>query len=89
MNALVIGGGLQGKAVVHDLSHSPLIEQITVVDIDLSSIRSFHARSTAASASANTVASSRTSQASDMYFIFTAFGSLSTLPMALGPSDGR
>jgi len=41
MNALVIGGGLQGKAVVHDLSHSPLIEQITVVDIDLSSIRSF------------------------------------------------
>jgi len=41
MNALVLGGGMQGKAVVHDLSQSPLIDRISVVDIDLASIQSF------------------------------------------------
>ncbi len=41
MNALILGGGLQGKAVVYDLSQSPLIDHITVVDIDLSAIQSF------------------------------------------------
>lgn len=41
MKALVLGMGLQGKAVVHDLEQSPLIEEIVVADLDQDRIRQY------------------------------------------------
>ncbi len=41
MKAMVLGVGLQGKAVIHDLSQSPIIGEIVAVDIDLSKARDF------------------------------------------------
>ncbi len=35
MKALVIGMGLQGKAAVHDLEHSSLIDEIVVADLNI------------------------------------------------------
>ena len=41
MNAMVAGLGMQGKAVVHDLSKSDLIDRVIAVDVDLSAARAF------------------------------------------------
>ncbi len=41
MKAIVLGVGFQGKAVIHDLSQSPIIDKIIAVDIDLSSAAAF------------------------------------------------
>ncbi|MDH3401940.1 MAG: saccharopine dehydrogenase NADP-binding domain-containing protein, partial [Chromatiales bacterium] len=35
MKVLVIGCGLQGRAVVHDLAASDAVEQLTCADVDL------------------------------------------------------
>ena len=45
MKAIVLGIGIQGKAVVHDLSQSDLIDEIIAVDIDLSGAAEFLSRS--------------------------------------------
>ena len=45
MKAIVLGVGFQGKAVVHDLCQSPIIDKIIAVDIDLSSAVAFLERS--------------------------------------------
>jgi len=39
--ALVLGVGLQGKAVIHDLDRSPLIGEIVAADHDLESAGEF------------------------------------------------
>ena len=39
MNALVLGMGLQGKAVVHDLEHSTIVTQIVAADIEADQAR--------------------------------------------------
>ena len=41
MKVMVAGLGMQGKAVVHDLSKSELIDQVVALDVDLSSARVF------------------------------------------------
>lgn len=41
MNALVLGAGLQGKAVIHDLSRSELVDRILVADLDLAAAQRF------------------------------------------------
>ena len=41
MKALVLGVGLQGKAVIHDLEQSPLITQILAADLDVVSIAAY------------------------------------------------
>ena len=39
--ALVVGVGLQGKAVIHDLNRSPLVDEIVAADQDVESAREF------------------------------------------------
>ncbi len=41
MKALVLGLGLQGKAVIHDLSQSGLVDDIIGADLDISSAETF------------------------------------------------
>ncbi len=41
MKALVLGLGLQGKAVIHDLSQSKLVDEIIGADLDISSAEAF------------------------------------------------
>ncbi len=41
MKALVLGLGLQGKAVIHDLSQSGLVDEIIGADMDISSAQDF------------------------------------------------
>ena len=41
MKALVLGLGLQGKAVIHDLSQSGLVDEIIGADMDISSAEAF------------------------------------------------
>lgn len=41
MKALVLGLGLQGKAVIHDLSQSGLVDDIIGADLDISSAQAF------------------------------------------------
>ena len=41
---LVLGVGLQGKAVIHDLDRSPLVGEIVAVDRDVESGREFAGR---------------------------------------------
>jgi len=41
MKALVLGLGLQGKAVIHDLSQSPLVDDLVGVDMDTTSAEEF------------------------------------------------
>jgi lysine 6-dehydrogenase len=41
MKALVLGLGLQGKAVIHDLSQSSLVDEIIGADMDISSAEAF------------------------------------------------
>ncbi len=44
MKALVIGVGLQGKAVLHDLEHSPLVKDIVAADVDAVAVTDFLTR---------------------------------------------
>jgi len=39
MKALVLGVGLQGRAAIHDLAQSPLLDEVVAVDADLSAAR--------------------------------------------------
>ena len=41
MKVLVLGTGLQGKAVIHDLEQSPLVSEIVAADLDLHGIEEF------------------------------------------------
>lgn len=41
MKALVVGMGLQGKAVVHDLEQSPLVREIVAADLRLGSVEEY------------------------------------------------
>lgn len=41
---LVLGAGLQGKAVIHDLERSPLVEEVVVADINTENVREWSAR---------------------------------------------
>ena len=44
MKALVLGMGLQGKAVVHDLEHSTIVTQIVAADIEADQARAYIAQ---------------------------------------------
>ena len=44
MNVLVLGAGLQGRAVLHDLNRSPLVEKILAADVSLAGAGEFVAR---------------------------------------------
>ncbi|MEW6262467.1 MAG: saccharopine dehydrogenase C-terminal domain-containing protein [Thermodesulfobacteriota bacterium] len=44
MKTLVLGAGLQGRAVIHDLARSPLISRITAVDLNVAGAREFIAQ---------------------------------------------
>jgi len=41
MKVLVLGAGLQGKAVIHDLEQSPLVSEVVAADLDLNGIAEF------------------------------------------------
>jgi len=41
MRILVLGIGLQGKAVVHDLEQSPEVKEIVAADVDVASVETF------------------------------------------------
>ena len=41
MKAMVLGVGLQGRAVIHDLSNSEIIDEVIAVDIDLNNASKF------------------------------------------------
>ena len=38
MKILVLGTGLQGRAVLHDLARSPSVSHVIAVDVDLSGL---------------------------------------------------
>jgi len=41
MKALILGAGMQGKAVIHDLSQSPLVEEIIAADLFPTAIQEY------------------------------------------------
>ena len=41
MKALVLGVGLQGKAVIHDLEHSPVVSEIVAVDVEAEKAKTY------------------------------------------------
>lgn len=44
MKALVLGAGLQGRAVIHDLERSPLVSEVVAADLELTEVAEFTKR---------------------------------------------